>query len=297
MNLQVAIGNFEFFSNLDPSDDTKITRMYTTENGSIWVDDRWFQSLRRTYSNQSRSDLIDPIKNTWTTIIDNQKFEDWQQLRNVLSNLERYLKKLYGLDDWEKIFSHCFMQIRLYITDAETNEKQLSYASTIEEGKKNEEDSYEEITISPPRPDSPSPTRSPTCSPTQSPTQSPTRSPPPISVLSPPNTPELVGELPSVLLSSPQPPSPPQPPRPILPSCSTNCSPNNSPNKQKRRRPRRRRMLKKNEKIGNPNNKNNFLDKSLYEMICEPPSVVGACVSNQMTKCFKCTEYDTFANY
>lgn len=168
MNKQVAIQNFEFFEKeCKPDDEASIRKMYATENGSVWKDDRWLQSLRRTYSRDSRKDIIEPIYNTWVTILENREITDWDRHRAVVNQLSSYLKKLYGIPDFDETFAKTFQQIRIMLTDAERNERTLHTVAHEDDV----EDSYEDVVLERP----PTPVPSSTCpsiklpSPTQKP--------------------------------------------------------------------------------------------------------------------------------
>lgn len=123
MNLQVALKNYNLVRNLDMD---QVSRFYATDDGALWIDNRWFQSVRRTYTGESRNDLLEPIRQTWRVLIDRvldtsvdgAKAPGINDIEYTLATLEGYIKRLYGIDEYNGVFNGVFREIRLAIVDA-----------------------------------------------------------------------------------------------------------------------------------------------------------------------------------
>ncbi len=123
MNLQVALKNYNLVRNLDMD---QVSRFYATDDGALWIDNRWFQSVRRTYTGESRNDLLEPIRQTWRVLIDrtldtsvdDAKAPGINDIEYTLATLEGYIKRLYGIDEYNGVFNGVFREIRLAIVDA-----------------------------------------------------------------------------------------------------------------------------------------------------------------------------------
>lgn len=150
MNLQVALKNYKFINTLDL--DT-VSRFYATEDGALWIDDRWFQSVRRTYTGESRQDLLGPIDQTWHVLID--KIQEnpsddsitLDDLSRTLDILETYIKRLYGIYEYNGIFNATFRRIRLAIVEAkrETQNKVVMTSQPVMVD--NDQDQLQDVSI------------------------------------------------------------------------------------------------------------------------------------------------------
>lgn len=97
MDYQIALANLYILENLDP--DIKLT---VKSNGTFKVDNRWMNGVRRAAAGDSKKDLLEPIEQTFITLINHHTYDISQSLRltSVLKHLKDTFTKTYpGFDN------------------------------------------------------------------------------------------------------------------------------------------------------------------------------------------------------
>lgn len=92
---QIASENFVLLQNL-PSN-TKL--MVDKTNNKLFIDDRWFNSIRRFTTGDSRNDIIQPIKMTleWAS-----NYNDCSEVQSCIQNIKEKFSIIYP--DFEELF-------------------------------------------------------------------------------------------------------------------------------------------------------------------------------------------------
>lgn len=92
MNIETALHNLHVLSTLQPN-----TKLTVDDNQKLSIDQRWLNGVRRTVTGDSKTDIIEPIKNTFTTLVRDPSYnqEKGSKLQSVLENLDEWLKTTY----------------------------------------------------------------------------------------------------------------------------------------------------------------------------------------------------------
>lgn len=92
MNSAIAEQNLNILRNLKA--DVKLT---VNSQGELSVDQRWLNGIRRTATGDSKKDLLEPIEQTFMTIINDVGFNssNGEDLLNVLEHLQTIFSKTY----------------------------------------------------------------------------------------------------------------------------------------------------------------------------------------------------------
>ena len=87
--MDIALSNYEFLRNLRPH-----KKVMVDSSGRLCYDNRWGQSIRRSYTGDSRQNLLQNIENTFTTLSNSNPLNSEDE-QSVLRHVSDVLKKTY----------------------------------------------------------------------------------------------------------------------------------------------------------------------------------------------------------
>lgn len=92
MQFEIALLNLQTLKNL--KDDVKLT---AKSNGTLKIDDRWMNGIRRTAGGDSKKDILEPIEQTFIAIVNHPSYDRQrsEELIDVLYHLKVTFAKTY----------------------------------------------------------------------------------------------------------------------------------------------------------------------------------------------------------